>query len=61
MALSNESAAIVGTFVAAPFFTAMLAGPLVTAGVAVLAFGAAWQARCGTWRRARRSRSCAWR
>ena len=41
MALSNESAAIVGTFVAAPFFTAMLAGPLVTAGVAVLAFGAA--------------------
>ena len=27
LALSNESAAIVGTFVAAPFFTAMLAGP----------------------------------
>lgn len=41
IALSNKSAGIVGTFVAAPFFTAMLAGPLVTAGVAVLAFAAA--------------------
>ncbi len=41
VALSDESAAIVGTFVAAPFFAAMLAGPAVTAGVAVLALGAA--------------------
>ena len=41
IALSNESAAIVGTFVAAPFFAAMLAGPVVTASVAVLALGAA--------------------
>ena len=41
IALSDESAAIVGTFVAAPFFAAMLAGPAVTAGVGVLALGAA--------------------
>jgi PAS domain S-box-containing protein len=41
VALSNQSAAIVGTFVAAPFFAAMLAGPVVTAGIALLAFGAA--------------------
>jgi PAS domain S-box-containing protein len=52
VALSNQSAALVGTFVAAPFFAAMLAGPAVTAAIAVLAFVAAlasplWNAATG--------------
>ena len=39
--LDNESAAIVGTFVVAPFLTAFFAGPLATAGVGALAVAAA--------------------
>ena len=58
IALSNESAAIVGTFVAAPFFAAMLAGPLVTAGVRCWRSAAALRARSGTRTPARPSRSC---
>ena len=40
-ALTSESAAIVGAFVAAPFVAALLAGPVATAAVGVAAIGAA--------------------
>ena len=51
--LTRESAAIVGTFVAAPFVAAVFAGPLTTAGVGVLAIAAAalspgWNMETGT-------------
>ena len=39
--LTDESAAIVGAYVAAPFVTALIAGPGVTAIVAALALAAA--------------------
>ena len=39
--LGNESAAIVGTYVAAPFVAALLSGPRATALVGVLAIAAA--------------------
>ena len=39
--LGNESAALVGTYVAAPFVAALLSGPKATALVGVLAVGAA--------------------
>jgi PAS domain S-box-containing protein len=41
IALDHEAAAIVGTYVAAPFITALLAGPAATAAVGVLAVIAA--------------------
>lgn len=50
--LDNESAAIVGTYVAAPFVAALLAGALMTAGVGFVSIGAAaasplWNADAG--------------
>ncbi len=41
VALTDESAAIIGAYVAAPFVTALIAGPGVTAIVALLALAAA--------------------
>ena len=38
-ALDHEAAAIVGTYVAAPFITAMIGGPVATAAVGLLALG----------------------
>jgi hypothetical protein len=45
--LTRESAALVGTFVAAPFVAALVAGPLATAGVGAAAIAAA--AARSTW------------
>jgi PAS domain S-box-containing protein len=47
VALTKESAAIVGTFVAAPFVAAVFAGPLVTGGVGIAAIAGA--AASPTW------------
>ena len=51
--LSSESAALVGTYVAAPFVAALFAGPAVTAVVGLAAIGAcvgspAWNPETGT-------------